>query len=306
MMRSIRYISLNSFLFFVLMGLCLTGEAHADFTLTPGISLRVEYDDNLFLTTDDETDDFSTTVVPSISLLQESKYLRTDLRYSLEFIKYLNETYLDETEIKDIQRASVTGAVLPDNRFSVLYEASIDRVTVDDRRSETSNIVNVTNEYRGLVRPRYQYRLAPNITGEIAYQYETTQYDNPDSVIDSVTELNDVEDHDAFLQMVLAASANLNFQLETYYNWHQSDEFPDYEMWHGLAGFLWTPLSHLSLDVNAGGAITDPEEGRDNLKDSLYRISLAYRPPENWGFFTSYTKDFKTSIDDGRYKWWEF
>jgi hypothetical protein len=283
------------------------GEAWAEFSLTPGVSISLEYDDNLFLEDDDEVEDLSTIIVPNISLLLRRKHLHTELNYGLEFRKYLDETYLDDDKLSDIHRGDISGELFPGSTFSILFEGSIARESVDDRRSEVAenNTANVTNRYDGLVRPRYLYRLTPRVTGELAYQYSTSRYGNTtsDDIIGSETD--DIVDHDVSLLMEMEYSEKLTLQVDTYYNWHESDNFDDYEMWHCLAGFVWSPLSYLSLEAKAGGAITDVDGDKGNLKDSLYRLVLDYSQPEKLSFFTSYIKDFSTSVDDGRYKWWE-
>ena len=296
-------------LFVVTLLIChiTQGEAWAEFSLTPGVSISLEYDDNLFLTDDDEVDDLSTIIVPNISLLLRRKNLNTELNYGLEFRKYLNETYLDDDKLSDIHRGDLSGELFPGNSFSILFEGSITRESVDERRSEVAenNTANVTNRYDGLVRPRYLYRLTPRITGELAYEYSTSQYGNTTSDDIFGSETDDIVDHDVSLLMEMEYSEKLTLQVDTYYNWHESDNFDDYEMWYGLAGFVWSPLSDLSLEAKAGGAITNVDGDKSNLKDSVYRLILDYSQPEKLSFSTSYTKDFTTSVDDGRYKWWE-
>jgi hypothetical protein len=283
------------------------GEVQAELSLTPGLSLQVEYDDNLFLTDKDEVDDLSTVIVPSLSLVLKRKYIHTDLNYSLEFRKYLDETYLDEDKIEDIHRGDASGTLFPEGRFSIPFEGSIDRVSVDDRRSDVgeNSVVNVTTRYDGLVRPRYLYRISPKLTGELAYEFSTSQYDDPSNTENGDSDVGDIVDHEVSATMDMESSKTLKLQLETYYNWHESDDFDDYEMWYGLAGFVWSPLSNLSLEAKAGGAVTDVDGDKSTLNDSVFKVVLDYSKLEKLSLFASYIKDFETSVDDGRYRWWE-
>jgi hypothetical protein len=98
------------------------GEVQAELSLTPGLSLQVEYDDNLFLTDKDEVDDLSTVIVPNLSLVLKRKYLHTGLKYSLVFRKYLDETYLDEDKIKDIHRGDASGTLFPEGLGTYIIE----------------------------------------------------------------------------------------------------------------------------------------------------------------------------------------
>lgn len=304
-----RFFLLSLGVLMIVVTVCVTmpEESWATFSLQPKADIQVEYNDNLFLTESGKVSDYLTIIKPSLSFLYKNKYLHTDLSYALEFRKYLDETYLDEDSISDIQRGDVTGAVLPEGRFNIVYEGSIDRVSIDERRSDVAenNVVNVITRYDGLFRPRYLYRLTPQISGEIAYQYSTTQYDdtsNNETVADGV---DDFVDQDLVLDVGLDYSAQTRLLAETYYRWHDSDRFDDYEMWAGLAGFAWNPNSTLSLSVKAGGARTDSEGNNDTLYDTLYDLILEFKPPQKLSYFLSYKKDFSHSVDEGRYEWWE-
>ncbi len=306
-MRFLKFRVLVFFVVTAMFGYLMKGEARAEFTLTPGVSLQVEYNDNIYLTDQDKVDDLSTIIVPNIMLKMKRKYLHTDLNYSLVFKKYLNETSLDDDNFKDIHRGNISGEFLPESNFSIPFEGSIARVQIDNRGADVTenDNVNVTTQYNGLVRPRYKYRLTPKVTGELAYQLSTSQYSNTSNndSLDAVA--NNTVDQDAILQMDFAYSEQLKLQLETYYNWHDSDGFDDSEMWHSLAGFVWVPITYWSLEAKAGKAITYVDNGGDTLNDTLARVILKYSQPEKLSFFTSYIKDVNTSIDQGRYKWWE-
>ena len=53
---------------FIALLMCLFAiSSYAEFEMTPGIDLSLEYDDNIFLDPDNEEDDVITTVTPNIS-----------------------------------------------------------------------------------------------------------------------------------------------------------------------------------------------------------------------------------------------
>ena len=71
-------------LLFLTLILCLSSSlAYARFTLTPGVDLSVEYDDNIFLDDDNEQDDVITTVSPNVNLTWETARLDVSMYASV-------------------------------------------------------------------------------------------------------------------------------------------------------------------------------------------------------------------------------
>lgn len=66
--------------------------------VTPSLGVREEYNDNLFLTQDDQESDAITTVSPGLAYSQRSERGRFDLRGRLDSVHYAERTDLDSTD----------------------------------------------------------------------------------------------------------------------------------------------------------------------------------------------------------------
>ena len=76
-------------LLLTLLLLACTTQAWAEFTLSKGITLRQEYNDNVDLDAEDEEDDFITIITPRIGLTWSLRdFLDISLSLSLDIREY--------------------------------------------------------------------------------------------------------------------------------------------------------------------------------------------------------------------------
>ncbi len=69
----------------------------AEITITPSLSLKVEYDDNIDFNEKDEKDDFSGSIIPGFALNYETELLEFNAYGEVDFKRYLDETDFDRT-----------------------------------------------------------------------------------------------------------------------------------------------------------------------------------------------------------------
>ena len=88
-----------SILAFLLMVLVTSADCFAQnrFEFTPSISVNETYDDNIFLTKDNKTDDFITVVSPSIALALVREHTNLQLNYVPSIVRYADRDDLNTT-----------------------------------------------------------------------------------------------------------------------------------------------------------------------------------------------------------------
>jgi hypothetical protein len=90
-------VSAAAFLLMMLYMLNPMCFAQHRYEFTPSISVSGDYDDNLFLTPDNEVDDYITTVTPSLALRVRTQNTDMSARYAPSFVRYSDRDDLDTT-----------------------------------------------------------------------------------------------------------------------------------------------------------------------------------------------------------------
>ena len=75
----------------------LLDSSAAEITVTPSLSLKVEYDDNIDFNTNDETDDFSGSAIPGLQFNYLAELLEFNAYGEVDFKRYYDETDFDRT-----------------------------------------------------------------------------------------------------------------------------------------------------------------------------------------------------------------
>ena len=92
---------------FIALLICLFATTgYAEFEMTPGVDLSLEYDDNIYLDPDNEEDDVITTVTPNISMAWETSRLDVSLFASVSMEKYMDNTDEDRVGAGESEQAS--------------------------------------------------------------------------------------------------------------------------------------------------------------------------------------------------------
>lgn len=180
-------------------------QAWAEFTLTKGISLRQEYNDNVDLEAEDEQDDFITTISPRLSLSWQTKYIDLNLNANVNF-KYYFDSGDTETDAGD---ASTLTSVFDLYRgmFFLRISDTFSRVTIDEgrRSSEDNSRVNQTNTNRLTINPYLQFVPLSDLQVRLGYSYENLWYEEEEG--------DDAESHNYSLVLTKPLSARMSLSL---------------------------------------------------------------------------------------------
>lgn len=85
--------------FLFLLVFLIPSWGQAETIITPSVSLRTEYDDNIRFTVDDPMDDLISSMQAGLALSHRTERLQSDSNLSLRALKYLQESDLDREEV---------------------------------------------------------------------------------------------------------------------------------------------------------------------------------------------------------------
>lgn len=164
---------------------CVLGlPCHADFTLTPGVDMRMEYNDNIYLDSDNEEDDVITTVTPNVSMTWKRPHLDLSLSARLSMVKYLDHT--DEDRIgADTNQAATLNALARLYRELLFLRVTdtYSRVPVNEggRGGESNTTINLTDSNTLRINPYLQFPLMRGTWMNLGYTYTNQWYEEDDA-----------------------------------------------------------------------------------------------------------------------------
>jgi len=227
-----------------------TGVLADEFKLIPSISVREEYNDNIFFDDDQEIDDWITTISPGLELIDHTERFDLTLSARGHGIKYGQN---DELNDFDQQYSGNIGyKVTPRLRMSAGAGYTVDNRR--DRDIETTGLVLSTEE-----RKRYngslsgEYILTEKTAASLSYAYNRSDFDDPEEVDYKYHSSNLGFTHD-ISEFFPRTVARMNFG---YYYYDSSDTAID--IYSGTVGFSWAMTEVFNLLVDLGTRYTSSE-----------------------------------------------
>ncbi|MDA3808286.1 MAG: hypothetical protein PF440_10315, partial [Thiomicrorhabdus sp.] len=118
---------------FSAMNVWATMEVH------PRLTLAEEFNDNIFLSSANEEEDWITTVEPGISLSYDNRSVAATVDYSLRYRFYSNNSDESLDKFKDVQRADATVLFFGGRPFTLRLAETISREAIDARDDNVFN-----------------------------------------------------------------------------------------------------------------------------------------------------------------------
>lgn len=155
-----------------------SGESRAgQFTLTPSLSVRGTYDDNIYFSRRDETSDFLTEVKPSLAFKAATEIYALDLAAAMNF-----QSFADETNLNTVDQdytAAVRLQLHP--RFKVNLDGSYLRDTTLNEELLAGGLVltrNDRNKYGGSA--GFTWTAGERTELDLGTSYQRADYKDPD------------------------------------------------------------------------------------------------------------------------------
>lgn len=280
----------------IMFCLILSSLVWAEFKLTPSISLREEYDDNIFLTADDEEADFITSIYPSISLSYITNLLTLSLDYGANFRLYMHNSKQNETDLTNTQRAKLDSTLsLYRNIFFLRVFDEYSRVPIDERRQTAveNPFVNMTDLNRLLLNPYLEYPLSGTLKVKAGYTYENLQY--------KVEEGDDAENHLMTGGIIKEFSPKLSGSVFYNYSVHDLKINEDYDRQDIIFGMNYQLTQKLFLQGTYGHGWLNYKETED-LDSDIWSVNANYLLTEKISVGAGYSQDFFDSVNAGAYE----
>ncbi len=269
-------------------------------TIAPHLTVREEYNDNIFLSATGRQDDFITRVRPGLAISWPSNYLRLNIDYGFDFLVFADHSDLNETSFSDTQRGVLDAELFPGRDFSVLVKDEISRVTVDERLPVTSEntFLHKTNLNDFVVNPRYRFRSIPTLEATIGYQYENLSYSAPS---DPSLKADDSNTHSGTFDLTKSFSPRFKILLDYGIHFHQarySEDFRRQDLTGGISYRLGPRLTFLGK----GGATKIDFEYSGDHTFGIWQTRLDFRATDRATYSLEYSNGFLISVDNGLFQ----
>ena len=266
--------------------------AWAEMEIHPRVMVEEEYNDNIFLDSANEEEDWITTIEPGISLDYRNRSVDASVDYSLRYRFYKENRDENLDDFKDVQRADATALLFGNRPFTLRLSEVISREAIDPRDDfEFSDAENRSTVYRSTVTPEYRLQLVPTFSLLFGYTYDRTDY------VDSRG--NDAEEHEGRISLVKQLSADSEAFARYAYAMHLSDDAADeFDRHDYTLGITQQLGGRTALSLEGGYSQIEYDSGFDT-DDTNWLVSIDYRLSEPVTLSLAYTEDFTVTAVDG-------
>ena len=155
--------------------------AKAEYRIQPALTLSEEYNDNIFLTPKNPTQDYITRALPSIHFLYTAPLWDWDVAFAYDYRYYAHKSKIHDSTFT-LNLANHT--TLVKDFFFIDLKDVYSRVSLDTTRDYTqqSNFLNQTDSNVASATPYFTLRLSSRMTGTTGYQYRNIWYKDPAAI----------------------------------------------------------------------------------------------------------------------------
>jgi hypothetical protein len=271
--------------------LLLVSDASATLTSSFGLSVREDYNDNIYLTETGEVDDYITKISPAIGLEFFSGRHSASLDYSYEWQDYADNSMADEgRHAGSLQVRSVVVERLLTVNLSDIYE----QTSTDVRRStnEDAVLVNTVEKNTFTFNPVVHRNLSQVTTLSVGYKFTDTHYRNDTS--------EDVQHDDVYVTLDRRFSKRLKGSAQYGYDVKdtQDDITEDLTSQNASlsASLQLTPAT--SFDASFGRSWYDYETSSDN-EENFWNVAVKSKVTSSGTATLSYSRKAQDSPEQG-------
>lgn len=288
-------------IFFLLIAVPLfSSQVWGDFHISPTVSVREEYNDNIYLERDEESD-FITYIQPVFTVDWNTRLADLSLNMGLDYEKYWNNS--DEDDLRPSQGSSLESRFnLYKDIFLLEISDSYERVTIDDggKGGVGNNLVNLTDSNKLTINPYMLFQPSRDLQARIEYTYVNDWYRE--------SEGDDAETHTytAMLNYQLSPriSTNVVYGYEQYRPRDVSHSAADnsgeeeYDRNSVSMGVSWQVNEQMLISANAGRTWLYYDFSDDYATD-MYGGEIAYQLNSAVAVGADYQDDISASVDEG-------
>jgi hypothetical protein len=144
-----------------------------DFTLTPGLALKQEYNDNIFFDSDHERSSFISTASPRLSLVDRTERLDARIDGRLDLLFYTRDSHLNDVDQSYRGEAKYQLTTV----FGISGKASFDHVSRPDSYLDTTGQTTTQKSNRQKYSIAGDLTLTERLSASLGYDYERMDYE---------------------------------------------------------------------------------------------------------------------------------
>lgn len=284
----------------LIVSMLLSSVAWGELHIVPTLSLREEYNDNIFLERDKESD-FITFVQPSLLFDWNTKLFDLSLDLGLVYEKYLHHSDEDDLRPSSGSQLESIFSLYRDVLFLRVSD-TYERVPIDDseKGGVGNQLVNLTDSNRLMVNPYLLFKPLRTLQARFDYKYENIWYQDDAG--------DDAEYHHyiATLTQELSPriSANLGGGYTQYRPRNASQSLLDdsgeqeYDRSYISLGLLWQINERLAMRGEVGSTWLDYEFSED-YDSPMYGAQIDYQLSRVFTLGAAYRDDISASVEEG-------
>ena len=264
-------------------------SAMAKLDIKPALTLREEYNDNIFLTKTNRQDDFITSISPNIRLNYALSYLDLSLDYGLNFKFFAHHSERNLTSLTNTQNASLKHQFRPMKGIFIDISDVYRRVPVDIRNQVAFDnvFVNMTDSNVFSVSPNFVYPLSSTLETRFGYRYTNVWY--------KVREGNNSESNSAFISILKKLSPSLSTGVNYNFAAVQPKKTEAYDQHQGSVNVIYQRGSDFKVWGEFGRVFLNYESDRKietNFWDvgSDYSLKISESTSLGAGYSTSFSE----------------
>jgi len=263
--------------FTVLTLLCWkTASSYADpaLILVPSVGIEERYNDNIFLTETDKEDDFITIVSPNIDLsYKPNSSVDLNLTYGFNFRFYADHNNLNDTSLRETQRANMRAQVRPFSRVFIDVSDFYRRVPVDvrDKSATDNDFQNMTDSNEFNVSPYVEIPVTSTMLARVGYRFRNMWYKDRNG--------NNIDSHTGFVSVTEQFPRGVSLTLGYDYSIYRPDVTDDYAAHYGYMRVDYQAASNLLVWAGAGRYYIDYKNASNDTSDS-WDVGTEYRITE--------------------------
>lgn len=267
--------------------------AWAAFSWHPRLTLEEEYNDNIYLSSDNEEQDWITTVSPGISLTYDNRSLEATVDYSLRYRFYLNNDQENIDSFDEVQRANASALFFPERPFTLRLTETISSETLDQRYNYAAynELVNSSTVYHSTITPEYTLRFSPTFSLVLGYVYDRFDYVAPAGI--------DSEEHLGRVSLMKTLTPTTDVFVRYAYRVHKANvSIEEFDREDYTLGITQRLTSRTTASVEGGYSTVEYDSGLDTNLTTLL-ANMTYQLSEAINFVLLYSQDFTVTATEG-------
>ncbi len=229
----------------------------AEYRIEPSITVREEYNDNIFLSPVNEQSDYISEVIPSVVIVYRAPLWDWNASLAYDYWYYALAGY-QKDQTYDVNLTNETRIVrdVVFLRVSEVYS----RVSLDITRDFTqqSSFVNQTDENTVIANPYVTLHPGARTTVYVGYIYENIWYKDPTAINKVDNSIYAETVHDLTSRLSTTIGARYHDNKNSIQNYKRTDAYAGLKYEYTEGSIIYGTIGNIWIDLENSGYLTQP------------------------------------------------